>query len=370
MTREEIIPATNPFTPSFGSVPLLMAGRHRLIDDILEGLDNGPGDPNRATIFIGARGSGKTALLAKIAEEAEQKGWIKANVTAIDGMLEDIIERAEESASEFLEKKSGSRITSVGALGVSLTREVVEKPRGNWRTQMNHLLESLAEKDIGLLITVDEVSIEFDEMRILAAVFQHFVRERRKVALLMAGLPHNVSAMLQDKTISFLRRASQHHLGSIGLHDVKETIKNTIELSGRSIGNPALDMATDATGGFAFLIQLVGYHIWRQQPGNEEISLDDAKNGIEYARVEMKKRVFETTIQEISDTDRSFLLAMSVDDGESQLSDIAARMSVTTNFANQYRSRLIERGIIGAKGRGKLDFAIPMLRDHLRELDD
>jgi hypothetical protein len=69
----------NPFTPTFGSIPMLMAGRDRLISAVLNGLRNGPGDPNRATIFTGARGSGKTVLLTKIANEAAVIGWIHTN---------------------------------------------------------------------------------------------------------------------------------------------------------------------------------------------------------------------------------------------------------------------------------------------------
>ena len=81
----------NPFTPTFGSIPLQLAGRDSVIRDILDGLDNGPGDPNRATIFVGARGSGKTVLLAKIAEEASANGWISANVNAAPDMLDSKI---------------------------------------------------------------------------------------------------------------------------------------------------------------------------------------------------------------------------------------------------------------------------------------
>ncbi|MDR3072501.1 MAG: KAP family NTPase [Clostridiales Family XIII bacterium] len=367
MTEGTVSTRNNPFTPSFGSIPPLMAGRNYLIQDILEGLDNGPGDPHRATIFVGARGSGKTALLAKIAEDAAQHGWINAKVTAIEGMLEDIIQRSQESASEFLEKNRSGKITGVGIAGLSITRTIESTPEGNWRTRMNKLLDTLDENGIGLLITVDEVNVALDEMRTLAAVFQHFISERRNVALLMAGLPHNVSAMLQDKTISFLRRAFQHHLGSIELHDVKETIKNTVELSGRSIEEQALDMATLATGGFPFLIQLIGYHIWRQHSQNEVISMEDAEDGVEYARSDMKRMIFDTTLREISDTDEKFLLAMSLDEGDSQLVDIAARLGVTSNYANQYRNRLIEQGIIGSAGRGKLKFEIPMLKEYLRE---
>lgn len=66
--------AHNPFTPTFGCVPPELAGRDTLITDILEGLDNAPGDPNRATIFVGARGTGKTVLLTAVAERAEMRG--------------------------------------------------------------------------------------------------------------------------------------------------------------------------------------------------------------------------------------------------------------------------------------------------------
>jgi len=96
----------NPFTPTFGSIPPMMAGRDRIINDILEGLDNGPGDPNRATIFIGARGSGKTVLLARIAEEASSHGWICVNVNADDGMLDEVLVQVYDNAKDFLRPES------------------------------------------------------------------------------------------------------------------------------------------------------------------------------------------------------------------------------------------------------------------------
>jgi hypothetical protein len=357
----------NPFTPSFGSIPPFMAGRYRLIEEILKGLENGPGDPNRATIFIGARGCGKTALLIKISEAVSERGWIHANVTAVDGMLEDIIERTRESAAEFIEQKSGSRLTGINIAGLGLTRKIDDTPAGNWRTRMNALLDALEEKGIGLLITVDEVTIEFAEMRILAATFQHFVSERRNVALFMAGLPQNVSNLLQDKTISFLRRAYQHHLEPIPIYDVEETMRRTFEYSGRTIASVPLKTAAEATGGYPFLIQLIGYHIWRQHPEADEISNDDVEAGVDFARAVMNQMILETTIREISKTDLLFLRAMTEDNDVSTLTDIAERMGVTTNYANQYRKRLLEHGIVGVRGRGKLGFEIPMLRDYLRE---
>jgi len=359
---------TNPFTPSFGSVPPLFAGRAEVSKDVLHGLDGNPGEPNRISLFVGARGSGKTALLTKIATEAGQRTWISANVTAIPGMLEDIYERTQEAAVEFVEKRAKSHLTGISVAGTGFNREMAERPQENWRSRMNAILNELNEHSIGLLITVDEVDISLDELRTLVVTFQHFVREQREVALLMAGLPHNVSALLHDKTISFLRRAVQHQLGIIHeTHEVRETIKKTIELSGRTIQEEALEQATAATGGFPFLIQLVGYHMWRQNPEQDEISILDADEGIRYALADMESRIFEVTMRELSENDVRFLKAMLLDKEESRMEDIATRLDVSSGYAGQYRRRLIEQGIIGSRGRGKVGFEMPFFREYLSE---
>lgn len=65
--------------------------------------------------------------------------------------------------------------------------DAVEQP--NWRMRMSAILEGLNASDVGLLITVDEVRADLDELIQLVSVHQHFIREGRKVALLLAGLP-------------------------------------------------------------------------------------------------------------------------------------------------------------------------------------
>ena len=64
-----------------------------------------------------------------------------------------------------------------------------------------------------------------EELIDFSATFQHFVREDRKVALFMAGLPGNVSALLSDKSVSFLRRAAQHQRGRIEDADITDAFR-------------------------------------------------------------------------------------------------------------------------------------------------
>lgn len=92
----------NPFTPTFGSIPAQMAGREDVIEELTRALDNGVGDPNLTTILSGARGTGKTALLSYLADRADECGWISVNVSALLGMLEELLQQAWKRRSTLL----------------------------------------------------------------------------------------------------------------------------------------------------------------------------------------------------------------------------------------------------------------------------
>ena len=357
----------NPFTPSFGSVPPELAGRQQLIDDILGGLANAPGDPNRASIFVGSRGSGKTVLLTTIAEQAEGMGWISANVTAREGMLAEILVQTRDKGVHILTPETTARLTGLQVGKFGFTREVGER-QSTWRSEMTSVVRELNDQGSGLLVTVDEASASLDELRILVDVFQHFVRERREVALLIAGLPHNVSLILDDDSVSFLRRAFRHSMEAIDTNDVASAMRETIEGAGRAIDADALSFAAEEAGGFAFLIQLIGYHLWRSHPGAASISLDDAQTAVSFAKRDMEHMVLEPTVRDLTMRELEYLRAMAQDDSMSTVRDIAARMGIDANNASKIRRRLVERGLIGSRGRGRVGFDMPMLKGYVTDL--
>ena len=268
----------NPFTPTFGSVPPFLAGREHILRDINRGFINGPGDPNLSTIFTGARGTGKTALLSLLSETALEHGWIAANVSAMPGMLEDIIERTKEAADSYLSQPH-ARINGVqiGPVGIDWT--YAQEAQGNWRTRMNGIFKQLEKHDIGLLITIDEVTVDLEEMLQFASVYQHFVREGKKVALLMAGLPYKVSALLRNDSVSFLRRSQYHQLGRITDVEIANAFRKTVEAVGRSITPEALEDAVKAVDGFPYMMQLVGYRTWDVSENSPQISASDVQQG-------------------------------------------------------------------------------------------
>jgi hypothetical protein len=357
---------SNPFTPVFGNEPPFLAGRTKLIDDVLNGLEHGPGDPNRVTIFTGPRGSGKTVLLAKIAADAEAIGWISVHTPAIPGMINSLLEQVPKKAAHLLPKENKSKVTGIQFSGVGISRELLPANEPSWRLQMESYLDSLAEQNVGLLFTIDEVSVDVAELVEFIAIFQVFVMEKRNVALLLAGLPTKVLQMFQNDSISFLRRALRRKLESVSIQEASAAMKKTIAFAGRSIDNAALSYAAKETQGFPFAIQLIGYNVFNQSAA-KKITLDDAETGVVSAREDMSSMVLDATIFGLSDTDLSFLIAMLPDTGISRIADIAKRMETSPSNASHYRRRLLNLGILAESGRGKVEFAMPMLKELLQD---
>jgi len=52
----------NPFSPTFGASPPVLAGRDDILDDVDDALATGPTHPDYTTLFTGVRGAGKTVL--------------------------------------------------------------------------------------------------------------------------------------------------------------------------------------------------------------------------------------------------------------------------------------------------------------------
>ncbi len=235
------------------------------------------------------------------------------------------------------------------------------------RNQLELACDLLAERETGLLLTFDEVhhSNQADLRDVFVAV-QHLFRNDREIAVAAAGLPSAISNLLNDAVLTFLRRADRHILGQIEPDEVERALRATIEGSGRTISGAACRAAAAATGGYPFLIQLVGYHVWRQRPDQRAITVADVEAGAATAMSRMESLVHEPALADLSNVDRAFLAAMAMDDGPSRISDIARRLGVDLGYTSVYRQRLIDAQMIEPAGHGVLRFTLPRMTEHLR----
>jgi DNA-binding transcriptional ArsR family regulator len=357
----------NPFKPTAGADPPLIVGREEYLDEFVESIEDGPGAPGRLTLFIGPRGVGKTVMLNAVAQRVQDDyQWMTIHEAATSGVLERLTAQAVGLANELrpvARRIAGVNIASVG--GITLVPPDAP-PELSLRKALTDTVGLLEARGTGLLITVDEVhASSVDDMRQFATVVQHLIRENREIAVVMAGLPTGFNTLLSDNPSTFLRRANRFQLGDVPLPEVAQALRATIEDNGRTIADDALALATQTTGGYPFMIQLVGYHTWRRATG-DTIDIAAAQAGAAAATARLGRLVHETALKDLSDVDRAFLAAMAQDSGPSTFAAISERMGKTASYLSVYRSRLLDAGIIRSDRRGTLDFALPHLREYLQ----
>ena len=363
----------NPFHPTFGVSPPLLVGRDELIEEFREALEDGPGSAARATIYTGARGAGKTVMLNAIEDVAKSNGWLVISETASPGFLDRIthehLPRLLRSIDpEAVQRRLIGLTAPLNAGAVTWTTTETHVAQLGLRSQLELLTDLLAEHETGLLITLDEIHRnQIGELRDLAVAIQHGFRENREIAFVGVGLEAAVTELLADRGATFLRRAERHKLGRVDNSDVARALKDPIVDAGRLIGEAALEVMVAGTRGYPFLIQLVGAQAWRLHPQEPEINLADAEDGVARASRRMGSLVHAPALAEASAIDKSFLVAMARDDGASKMADIQERLEVDVNYISQYRLRLLSAELIVAPRRGYVDFAIPYLREYLRE---
>ncbi|OZG65849.1 ATP-binding protein [Bifidobacterium eulemuris] len=358
----------NPFKPTAGVMPPVLIGRDMICEDFSEGLDDGPGAPDRLMLISGPRGSGKTVMLIELRTIAEQRHWHVVDETASEGLCDRLITQIAPDPGIF----AGATIKP-SLMGASLG-EVSTAPAlrpSTLRDAMNARLKTLG-KNKGLLVTIDEIQdADPSDITAIATAAQHMFRENANVAFVFAGLPQVISDLLNANVVTFLRRASLKKLGDVPLDDVRESFASTIRGRNVAIDDAALDEATQATEGYPYMIQLVGYHMWRasrrrQSNTADEITMRDVREGIIQARARLGEGVCAPVIDNLPERAVDYLKAMAEDDDPSSTAQVAERMNETMDYANQYRAKLIEKKIINAPERGKVDFAIPYLREYLR----
>jgi hypothetical protein len=219
------------------------------------------------------------------------------------------------------------------------------------------------------VITVDEIhAAERIEISQLAASIQHFIRDGLPIGLVFAGLPSAVSDLLNEGVATFLRRADRIDLHAAAVRDVERSYAHIFTGGGFDLPPTVVHKAANATAGYPFLIQLVGYFLWQEAELEPAVTESTANRAIDQARRRNTRVVIQAALSTASSRDMDYLKAMSVDAGPSKARDIAARMGASSSLAGNHRARLIDAGIVEPVSYGVVRFAIPGLRSYLLSL--
>lgn len=363
--HQERIPAL--FQPTFGNRPVQYIGRDGVIEQFMEGLREPSGSRSRCTLFLGQRGMGKTALLLELSDRAQKEGYVVARVTAHEGMPQAIIEQFQLNGSQYFnDDKRKVTGVSAGALGFSfgLTFSEATERQYGFRSKMSLLCDKLAEKGKGALILIDEVRTSA-AMREVASAYQELVGDQKNIAIAMAGLPHAVSGVLNDKVLTFLNRATKVELGPISTNLIRAYYERAFKEIGIKVKDEILDRAALATHGFPYLMQLIGYYVMQYTSYGNTVTESVMEKAERAAMSDLENNVFKPILNPLSDNDKVFLQALARCGGTVTTAKLQEKLGKKGPAIQPYRKRLLEAGVIESPRRGELVFAVPYLADYL-----
>ncbi len=329
----------------------------------------GPTHPDYTLLVTGDRGTGKTALLNVLEDQAADQNWMVITAAAsAESVSARVASEARRCIEQMRKGRRGTRVSSVSMMGVGVSLE--PDLRGSEGAPsllavLEELGDLLADRGSGVLLTVDELhDVDRDDVRNVASAVQIVTRRRqRPVAFAAAALPLIEDTHLADPNMTFLQRCARARLGLLEADETRRALQQPIIDRGSVIKDDALAEAAALTLGYPYMIQLVGFHAWqmREDP-SAPISLINVRAGAVVAESAMVDQIAGPTWNRLSPMDRRFLFAMLKDEPDSSLADIAERLERNLQYARTYRRRLIAAGAISSSSKGRVRFRHHALR--------
>ena len=360
------------FSPSFGNKPRILVGRNEEMSRFRDLLSSPSGSRDRILILLGQRGMGKTVLLLELEQLAKKRGFVTTRpVVAASGMLDKIMEQIEDNAKDILKPRkahvSGGNIGAFGfSAGIQL-RGDTEKAH-TFSYHMANICREINSLGKGVLFIIDEVQSLHPDLRELVITFQELVGMGLNVAVVFAGLPRTVSALLQSNVLTFLNRAPKDYLKPLRNADVSAFFKDSFTNMGVSIEKNLCDSAAASSMGSPYMMQLIGYYLEKEVSPGGSVNKVLFEKALGFAVDDFDNDICEAILKDLSDTDINTLLAISaLDSEEPSASQVIHAMGVSNAYYQQYKNRLADAGILDTSRRGHVSFAVPYIRDYIRK---
>lgn len=369
----------NPFSPSFGVSPPVLAGRRTALSDF-ETVFGNVRSPSHATLVWGLRGTGKTVLLNAFEDRAAAHGWLTVSSAGAmpSGLLDDIARKTNRCLRDFEAehgRPAGRVVSGFSLAGVSVHTEATPESDGplpaaqhDLESMLATLGDALAERGTGLLITIDELhAADVEEIRQFGGIFQLVSRRpERPIAFAGAALPELEDRLMTGAAATFLQRCHRHKIGNLSMLEAETALRESVESAGGHIGDAALRLAVEASEGQPYLIQLIGADVWDEcDDPVAGIAVDDVQRAVGGSVRKFGEHLYAPVWRRLSDLDKRFVIAMLDDTGSSSMADIGNRWGHDRRSLSRYRQRLLSAGVVTVVGRGRLAFVDEAARSHV-----
>lgn len=382
-------PVRNPFAPGAGSQPPELAGREQIISAADTALQRVLlGRPAQSQMLLGLRGVGKTVLLNKIEQIAEEHGYLTSFIEAPeDRKLVDLlypkvhqilrklslIETARSAAHSALRALRGFASAfkiSVGDFDVSVDPEPGVADSGNLEFDITELFLKVGEAaraaGRGWALLIDEVQyLAPEELGALIVAIHRTNQKALPVLLFGAGLPA-IAALSGDAKSYAERLFIFPKIDALPDVDAAAAIRQPIEEEGESIDEDLLSAIVKLTRGYPYFLQEWGYQVWNVSD-RSPIAIDCIAAAEKEALRRLDEGFFKVRIDRLTPKEREYVIAMArLGAGPYRSSDVADALGEKLTTLGPRRAQIIAKGMIYSPAHGDIAFTVPMFDEYLK----
>jgi hypothetical protein len=280
-------PMQNPFSPGAGSPPPELAGRAPVLEQARLTLGRiKAGRPERSFLLVGLRGVGKTVLLNKVRELADNMSYRAVLIEAHEGKplatlllpaLRQLLISLDRMANISQKAKRGLRVLKsfFNALkikyhdieiGIDIDPEVGTADSGSLEADLSEVFialgEAAAERRTAIALIIDEMQyLNEEELSALIMAMHQISQRQLPVVLVGAGLPQLVA--LSGRSKSYAERLFQFpEVGALLPADAAAAVQEPVQEQGVQFTEEALQEIIRQTKGYPYFLQEWGYQAW------------------------------------------------------------------------------------------------------------
>lgn len=382
-------PVRNPFAPGAGNPPPELAGRQEILrraEIVIERTLQGR--HAKSFMLVGLRGVGKTVLLNRIGQLAEQRNlrWQlvespedKPLPELLVPALRKILLSLDTMTSIGNAARRGLRILGNFAKSVKLKYEGLElgvdvekglADSGDLESDLTDLLVTVGEvaktARTGVLLLIDELQyVGEGELSALIMAIHKTSQRQLPVILIAAGLPQLVANMGRSK--SYAERLFDFpEVGPLAHADAVTAISEPISKEGEKIAKPAIEEIIRLTEGYPFFIQVWAYHCWNEA-AKSPIALRDVQRAEPTVIKDLDESFFRVRFDRLTPSEKRYLRAMAeLGPGPHRSGEVADALSVKVQSVAPTRNSLIKKGMIYSPRHGDTAFTVPLFDAFLK----
>jgi hypothetical protein len=386
----------NPYTPGAGLVPNCLAGRDDTIEAAKEIITYvAHGYPARSVVYYGLRGVGKTVLLNKIEEIADEYSVLYEHIevserssfkVSISLHIQKLIKQmsVKAKAKNYIQKAmsvlKAFKITysPEGEISIGINDEVDAavgvSDTGNFSNDLTELLVSMGtlakNSESSVCLFIDEIQyLKDDEFEALITALHRANQKGLPVTLISAGLP-KVTKIAGDIKSYAERLFSFISIGSLEAEAAKLALVEPAKKMDVTFSDDAIAEILRITEGYPYFLQEYGKQVWAFIKDNK-IDLASVKAAYPDFEKSLDDSFFKVRYDRATPKEKQFMLAM-VECGElpCTIAEIASKMNTGVQSISPVRGQLIYKGFIYAPRYGEVDFTVPQFNRYIKRVND